>query len=50
VSTTSPQLRLWVAPVGSMIVVTFFVVLIPCCDSSLKLTRSFTELPKLRGR
>src|SRR6185437_16897820 len=29
-----------------MIVITFFVVLILCSDSSLKLTRSFTELPR----
>lgn len=31
---------------GTMIVVTFFVVLIPYRDSSPKLTRSFTELPR----
>jgi hypothetical protein len=40
-----PRLRPWTAPVGSMIVVTFFVVVIPCSDSSPKLPRSFTELP-----
>src|SRR6185437_16971221 len=34
------------APVGIMIVVTFFVVLILARYNSLKLTRSFTELPR----
>jgi hypothetical protein len=35
-----------VAQGGIMIVLTFFVVLIPYRDSSPKLTRSFTELPR----
>ena len=30
-------------PIATMIVLTFFVVLIPCSDSSPKLTRSFIE-------
>ena len=38
-------MRLRASPVGSMIMVTFFVVLIPYRDSSPKLTQSFAELP-----